>query len=197
MQMQCYGLMVREATPTAGVHLILDDGEEHDVPFDSEAQRSITDALTAFVSSMPAPGTLVDAPALAKPGSACLMCSYRAVCTAYLERAPRWWNDYPPGLERLPLDTWGRVIDIRNEDVTSLTLLDDAERQIQIDRIDPSHGLDQAQVGDRIYFFSLKAVGSIHGVNGQRFQPRNYYEIPRDRRERRAWETVAFIDDSN
>ncbi|WP_373064608.1 PD-(D/E)XK nuclease family protein, partial [Gemmatimonas sp.] len=95
LQMQFYGVMVLEADPSAQVRLLLDDGEQHEVPFDERTAAATRRNLQALAAAMPAPDAAVTAGELASPGPCCASCSHRIVCRAYRAKAPIWWRDYP------------------------------------------------------------------------------------------------------
>lgn len=193
LQLQAYGLMLMERLPNAQVRLVVDDGEEREVPFDLETRRATRDALERFASSMPPPGRS-SAVELASSGQACLGCQVRHVCPVYRTNAPTWWKQYPSEIERLPSDVWGVASEIRGDTRIDLVLRDDAARRVRIDGLDGRHGIGHAVVGSRIWFFGLEATGATRAFDGSRFHPRSFHELPRDRLERRAWTPQVFVD---
>lgn len=196
LQMQCYGLMITEHSPSSEVRLILDDGDEYQVPFDHEVRDSTREFLRTLTAGMPAAGAVGDAADLATPGAACTTCAFRVACRAYRREAPAWWAEYPRDVERIPSDTWGIVRGVTGGAQTSLILDDDAGRKVRVDGLDQRHGLVDARTGDRVWAFALNAAGPARGFDGRQFHPRNFFELPRDRRERRAWGVVTFAEPS-
>ena len=91
LQLQAYGLLLLESQPGADVRLVVDDGEEREVPFDFDARRKATDEVMRITGSMPPAGP-ASAEELTRPGSSCLACSIRHVCPAYRATAPAWWK---------------------------------------------------------------------------------------------------------
>lgn len=193
MQIRCYGLMIAEMAPTSDVRLILDDGEAHEVPFDDSARAEALEFVLGLIGTMPSAGSTGPASDLARPGSACATCPHRVVCAAYREQAPRWWRDHPTDIDHLPFDTWGRVLDVLHGQQISLMLEDDAGRRVKVDRLGSRHGLADVMKGHRLWLFSLNRVGIARGFDGRSFYPRNFFELPRDLREQRAWTVVAFV----
>jgi hypothetical protein len=193
LQLQAYGLMLLEQHPDAEVRLVVDDGEEREVPFDRERRRSTRETLERFVSSMP-PSERTSAIELANPGRACWGCQIRHVCPAYRTKAPSWWKEYPSTIDRLPTDVWGIAVEIRHTPNVEVILRDDAGRRVLISGLSHRHGIDQACVAGRIWFFGLEATGATRSFNGSRFHPRSFHELPRDRLERRAWVPHIYFE---
>ncbi|KYG06935.1 hypothetical protein BE21_31965 [Sorangium cellulosum] len=193
LQLRAYGLMLLERRPGADVRLVVDDGEEREIPFDTEARRVATDVLRRIADAMPRPG-VARTEELAAPGKSCWGCPIRHVCPAYRASAPDWWKQYPAGIERLSNDVWGTVLEVLGEGRVDVILRDDARRRVRIDGLDPRHGITSRLVGNRIWFFGLEATGATRGFDGTRFHPRSFHELPRDRLERRAWALHVFLD---
>ncbi len=193
MQLQAYGLLLLERQRGAEVRLVVDDGEEREVPFDLEARRTAKEVLTGITGSMP-PAGLASARELTNPGPSCLGCSIRHVCPAYRANAPDWWKQYPSNVERLSNDAWGTALELLGEGRVDLVMRDEAERRVRIDGLDDRHGIAPSLVGKRIWFFGLEATGATRGFDGTRFHPRSFHELPRDRLERRAWALQVFIE---
>lgn len=194
LQMQCYGLMILDEAPSATVRLILDDGEEHEVPFGPDAEDTVRARVDALMAVMPPAHVAVEAPSLASPGASCAMCNFRLACASYRDAAPRWWRSYPDGVDRIPGDTWGHVVGVTVNGTLSLVLDDVAGRRVSVDRLDSRHELDAVEPGSSLWLFALNAAGRGRGNDGRRYQPRNFYELPRDRWEQRAWAATAYVD---
>ena len=191
LQLRAYGLMLLERHPEADVRLVVDDGEEREIAFDSEARLNAKDTLRRVVDAMPPPG-LARAEELAVPGRSCWGCPIRHVCLGYRGSAPDWWKQYPADVERLANDIWGTMTEVFGEGRVDVVLRDDAGRRVRVDGIDPRHGVTSDLLGSRIHFFGLEATGATRGFDGTRFHPRSFHELPRDRLERRAWTLEVF-----
>lgn len=191
LQLQAYGLMFVEAKPQATVQLVVDNGTELPVAFDKTARESARDRINELTSGLPAAGTRRTED-LARPGRDCLGCRVRHMCRPYLQQAPRWWSAYPTNENRISNDIWGTVTAI-NADLTDVTLVDAAGRQARIDRLDRRHGIDGKVVGQCLSLFDLESSGPSRDFKGQRYHPRVFHELPRDRRERRAWGMQCFV----
>jgi RecB family exonuclease len=193
MQLQAYGLLLLERQRGAEVRLVVDDGEEREVPFDLDARRAAKEVLTGITGSMP-PAGLASARELTSPGPSCWGCPIRHVCPAYRANAPGWWKQYPSNVDRLSNDVWGAALEVLGEGRVDLVLRDDAGRRVRIDGLDDRHGIAPSLVGKRIWFFGLEATGATRGFDGARFHPRSFHELPRDRLERRAWALHVFVE---
>lgn len=198
LQLQAYGLLVLEAQPGADVRLVVDDGEEREVPFDVDARRKATDEVMRITRSMPPAGP-ASAEELPRPGTSCLGCSVRHVCPAYRANAPAWWKQYPSNIDRLSNDVWGTALEVLGvgQERVDLVLRDDAGRRVRIDGLSDRHGLTPSVAGKRIWFFGLEATGATRGFDGARFHPRTFHELPRDRMERQAWALQVFSEPQN
>lgn len=194
LQMQCYGLMIRDEAPDATVRLILDDGEEHEVLFDRDVEDAVRARVDALLAAMPQAHATVAAASLATPGASCTMCSFRPACATYRKAAPHWWRSYPEDVDRIPVDTWGHVVAVTVKGMPSLILDDAAGRRVSVDRLDSRHELDGVEPGSPLWLFALNAAGRGRGTDGRRYHPRNFYEMPRDRWERRAWTATSYGD---
>lgn len=193
-QMQCYGLMIRDEAPGSTVRLIVDDGEEHEVPFDMEVESHVRKRVGALVAAMPPAHATVAATSLAKPGAACAICSFRLSCASYRDAAPCWWRECPEGVDRIPGDTWGNVVSVTAKGTMSLILEDVAGRRVSVARLDARHELEGIEPGLPLWLFALNASGRGRRPDGRRYYPRNFYEMPRDRWERRAWGATVYVE---
>lgn len=196
LQLQAYGLLLLERQPGADVRLVVDDGQEREVPFDLDAQLKATDQIMHLTGSMPNAGT-ASAQELAHPGLSCLGCSVRHVCPAYRGIAPVWWKQYPSDIDRLSNDVWGVVLEVLGDDRVDVVLRDDAGRRVRIDGLADRHRIKGSLAGQRMWFFGLEATGPTRGFDGVRFHPRSFHELPRDRMERQAWALQVFTDTQN
>jgi RecB family exonuclease len=194
LQMWAYGLILAEAEPTAQIRLVVDDGQEREIAFDDAARSRAFEELMALVSDLPSPG-VASSSSLANAGEACWSCAHRHRCDSYLRVAPEWWKSYPREVGRVPFDVWGTLLEVEREpSSTNLRLLDVAGRRVRIAGIDFRHGEFDQLVGENVFLFSLEARGTSRSFNGERFHPRSFHELPRDRYEKRAWAVEIFLD---
>lgn len=193
LQLQAYGLMFLEAEPGAKVVLVVDIGKEISVAFDEAARGRARDRIEALLESVPAAGRHALAK-ITKPGTDCLGCLARHQCKAYIAQAPSWWLAYPEKGERVSHDSWGTVTAASHGvGGVDVTLEDAAGRRIRIDRLDRRHGITASHIGRVLWLFDLESSGPAMNFKGQRFHPRVFHELPRDRRERRAWRAQVFL----
>jgi RecB family exonuclease len=193
LQLKAYGLLLFERLGTKVVRLIVDDGEERDVPFDIVSRQAANETILRITASMP-PAGRISAGQLATAGPACWGCPIRHVCPAYRESAPKWWKTYPASIDRLSSEIWGTVSNVFGDGPVDVVLRDDAGRRVRVDGLDTRHGIDGSLVGQRLWFFGLEATGTTRGFDGTRFHPRSFHELPRDRMERRAWALETFLE---
>lgn len=193
LQLQAYGLMFLETRPDADLMLVVDIGEEIPVAFDEAARAHAREQIKALLTPVPVAGRY-SMGSLATPGADCLGCRVRHLCSAYLAQAPSWWLAYPDRSTRISYDNWG-TIKAMSEGVGGIdvTLEDAAGRRVRIDRLDRRHGLTAAHLGRVLWLFELESAGPARDFKGQRYHPRVFHELPRDRRERRAWGAQAFL----
>jgi hypothetical protein len=194
LQLRAYGLILMELEPTTEVRLVVDDGEERELSFDSSSRATARNELDAILAEVPPPG-VADARELATPGAGCFGCSTRHVCPGYRESAPSWWASYPAELDRAPNDTWGELLEVRpnpRAPTVDAWLRDVSNRRVRVDGLHERHGLGAESIGMRIALFDLEATGQTRGFDGQRYHPRSFHELPRDGRERRAWSVSMF-----
>lgn len=192
LQLQAYGLMFSEAEPAAEIVLVVDVGRDHAIAFDPTARERARSEIGAMAAKFPAAGRQA-LEAVAAPGSDCLGCRIRHVCKAYLAQAPAWWAKYPEGVDRIPNDAWGVVKSVKNGMTGLDVVIDDAAgRRVHVEGIDVRHG-HAVSVGNAFGAFELEASGPARDFKGRRYQPRVFHELPRDRRERRAWTAQFFV----
>ena len=74
-----------------------------------------------------------------------------------------------------------------------VTLEDSAGRRVRIDRLAHRHGITASYVGRVLWLFDLESPVPGRDFKGHRYHPRVFHELPRDRRERRAWGAQVFL----
>lgn len=187
-QLLLYGIMTQTLDPNARVALVVNDGEEHEIPFDSVVCSETHAWLRGILDSLPA-GKNVPADEHSKVGPNCRWCSTRHVCERYLREAPYLWTQETEW--ELPLDTWGSVekFMMKSDDLVDVTLLDDAGRHVKIFGLRQVH-LGKIKAGERIWMFGLATSRSSLYKNSWR-HPLNFHEIDFDGRNR-AWSLAVF-----
>jgi hypothetical protein len=184
--------MILERVAGAHIELIADDGTEHTVPFEEKDVSDTRAWLLGTLAGLPA-GVSRSASSLAKPGPTCAGCSVRHVCPAYREAAPELWregSDTGP----MPIDTWGIVTSsmTSNDAMLTLELEDAARRRVKLFRLDRRHdALRAIQPGDALWFFGLCGWAS-QGADRRWRHPRNFWELPADATQKRAWSLAVF-----
>lgn len=191
-QLRLYALAVAHYDPSAEIELCVVEGTStRHLDWDTESRAETERLLEELLARLPA-GKECQSNELARSGPWCSNCSFRHVCRVYLEDAPQIWSvgcDSGP----YPLDIWGEIR--RREQTTagiSLDVTDAANRNVHLQRIDIRHGsLDSFNSGRRVYLFGLASTQpSQH--QGKHFHPRNFFELPSDRRPFRAWSLAVF-----
>lgn len=183
-QLQLYGLMVKRATPSSEVELVVEGQQEYVIRFDHEIITQTEDWVRKLVSSLPK-GKTVTATELARPGSGCTTCRYRHVCSAYLKNAPQRWgseNSY-----RLPLDIAGTVKSVTEglDGLINVVLRDKAGRRVKIFALTPEHVRDLRE-NMRLWLFNLNAYRLNQNPDRWR-HPLNFYEVSLDEPANTAW----------
>jgi hypothetical protein len=191
-QLWLYGLAVIEALPDCTVRLIVDNGAEHVLPFGSAEVRSAESWLSTLLSAFPA-GNDVAVAVLARPGPPCHGCPIRHVCLPYHRAAVVRWQDGAQE-EPLPSDIWGviRSVSRRADGARDIDLVDASGRRVRVNGLDDRHdALESVSAGDPIWIFGLMGIVK-RGRKGEWLHPRNFWELPSDSTQDRAWSTAVF-----
>jgi hypothetical protein len=190
-QMELYATMAEHLSPGKRVRLYVQHSRRDELRWDEVTRREITERLSEVSSRFPAGATL-DARSLANPGPHCRNCSFRPVCSAYLERAPSWWPNVSSNPRPLPYDVWGTVTRIQRNDCVRIEMLDAAGRTVQVEGLRPVHGWSRVVPGSMLYLFNLEPTEdtSRHGV---RIHPRNFHEMAPGRAWSDALSMSAFL----
>jgi len=100
-------------------------------------------------------------------------------------------EDLPESLKKLSRRQAIEISHARfDADVDRLTR---ALSQLEELRQPKRHGIEVSTVGEQLWFFDLEGSGPARDFKGQRYHARVFHELPRDRRERRAWGMQPFI----
>ncbi len=189
LQLRIYGVMALEHNPADRLRLVVDSGTEHELAFDRSVQTDTRAWILQRIRDLPRESWIHDRE-LAKTGVWCATCPYRHTCSTYLESAPATWMQ--GATERGPLDTWGRVTDIkqRSRALVDLTVNDAAGRRVRIFGVEAGRVAD-TRLGDQIWLFGLRAR-SIRDPGGKWRHPVNFYETSDDEPRERAWSLEIF-----
>lgn len=143
------------------------------VPWDDAARKRIRGLLDQQLAGLQEAAVL-GASDLATPGASCRRCTFRTVCSKYLSEAPHLWLS-PATSGRMPLDVWGTLRRLEEApDAIRVELRDDVGRLVVVDELSRGWGLQDARIGDRIFFFDLEADEDRQ--HAERVQPSNFRE---------------------
>ena len=193
LQLRLYGIMAKVLDPRARVTLVVNNGEEHLIPFDSTVCTETMAWLRSTMGSL-IPGSIITADKCARVGPDCLWCGIRHRCERYFREVPNLWDREVEW--RLPLDTWGTVerLESNNFGLVNLTLLDGGNRRVKIFRVRKAR-LEGLNVGGRVWFFDLAA--SRPTFRGRMWRhPLNFHEIDDSDDTNRAWSLKVFAGKS-
>jgi len=193
LQLLLYGLLAQYLDPKAHLSLIVNDGMEHPILFDSKIMEETESRLISMMSSFVS-GEIVPAERHAKLCLDCSWCGIRHRCLRYLREVPGLWTREIEW--RLPLDTWGTVERFVTNDngLLDLTLLDEGGRRIKVFRVRETH-LTKLAIGKRVWLFDLAA--SQTALDGNYWKhPLNFHEINEFDPTDRAWSLQVFFERS-
>ena len=191
MQVRLYALAAEEST-NLPIRLFLEGGERHQVLWSRHERQETISLLQGVLSDLPQ-GVRVSAPELAMPGRQCAVCRVRPQCQRYIDEAPELWRDLEIA-GHLPLDTWGRIVSIRQHRTAQDIELKDPNGDLVIIRgLDTSRRVASLRPGDSIYLFGLERTEDRRS-HGSVTRPRNFHEFPPDsgQRLRRARSLLVF-----
>jgi RecB family exonuclease len=190
-QLRCYGLMLLESDSTSTIRLVVDDGDDHEIPFTTTDRRKLKRRLTELGQELPA-GSQMIAANLASPGKACLSCPFRHRCRAYLDTEPRMWaaSKHPA----IPRDTWGKVIghSVDANSTFGIVLRDAAGRSIRVDRLDTARWSMPPDIGTYLWAFNLESPISRSRARAANLHPAVFHECPADSTQNRAWSLQLY-----
>jgi RecB family exonuclease len=191
-QMRLYALAILEVSPAAHVELRISDEGDHEVSMEEDALNETVSWLEGVLAGLPA-GARLGSSDLASPGPECDQCPFRHVCSGYLREAPRLWKTGTED-QRMPLDLWGDVLAVASQGSQwVLDVQDAAGRRARVTRLDGRHEeLTRVCPGMRVWMFGLSAATSP--IRGRWFHPRNFYELPAETNQRRAWSLAIFAE---
>ena len=191
MQVRLYALAAEEST-NAPIRLFLEGSERHQVLWGRHERQETISLLQGVLSDLPQ-GVRVSAPGLAMPGRQCAVCRVRPQCQRYIDEAPKLWRDLEIA-GHLPLDTWGRIVSIRQLGrVQDIELKDPNGNLVIVRGLDTARRVDSLRLGDPIYLFGLECTEDRRS-HGSVTRPRNFHEFPPDSGQRlqRARSLLVF-----
>ena len=190
-QLELYGLLARETEPHTKIRLLVSRHEDEEVPFGPQEESEARVKLNALLARLPANEQRKSSD-LAQPGAACVGCSFRHVCSSYIEHAGDRWSKTAD--ERLPPDIWGTVTKVETQSGTSVHLRDQAQRNCVVRRLDPNRfDLSAVVPGQPIGFFSALVDGGTEGARGEPRHPTVFAERQAAPDIKRAWDLAIFI----
>jgi len=190
VQVGLYALSIESLT-SAQVETVVRQDAPVVVPWDDAARARIRGLLDQQLAALPE-AALIDASDLATPGASCRRCSFRAVCSKYLNEAPQLWLS-PATSGRMPLDAWGTLRKLEETpDAIRVELRDDVGRLVVVDELSRAWGLQDSRIGDRLFFFGLEADQDRQ--HAERVQPSNFREgaLMKGSARRRAYGLRVF-----
>ena len=191
MQVRLYALAAEEST-ISPIRLFLEGGERHQVLWGRHERQETISLLQGVLSDLPQ-GVRASAPGLAMPGRQCAVCRVRPQCQRYIDEAPELWQDLEIA-GHLPLDTWGRIVSVRQRGTLQDIELKDPNGDLVIVRgLDTARRVASLRPGDSIYLFGLERTEDRR-LHGSVTRPRNFHELPPDsgQRLRRAQSLLVF-----
>ena len=191
MQVRLYALAAEEST-NSPIRLFLEGSERHKVLWGRHERQETVSLLQKVLSDLPQ-GVRVSAPGLAMPGRQCTLCRVRPQCQRYIDEAPELWQDLEIA-GQLPLDTWGRIVSIRQRGTVQDIELKDPNGDLVIVRgLDTARRVASLRLDDWIYLFGLERTEDRRS-HGSVTRPRNFHEFPPDggQRLRRARSLLVF-----
>ena len=193
LQVRLYALAAEEST-NSPIRLFLEGSERHQVLWGRHERQETISLLQEVLSELPQ-GVRTSAPGLAMPGHQCAVCRVRPQCQRYIDEAPELWQDLEIA-GHLPLDTWGRIVSIRQRGTVQDIELKDPNGDLVIVRgLDTARRVDSLRLDDLIYLFGLERTEDRRS-HGSVTRPRNFHEFPPDngQRLRRARSLLVFGD---
>ena len=191
LQLRLYALAIKSIAPTVRVDLFAMEGTPVPIAATDDVIAETRDWLQNILHLLP-PGATIDTRSLANPGPQCAFCAFRHVCPRYLDEAPGLWLT---GVEAAPMpyDSWGEITEAKFEgDFSMVDIVDAAGRKVKITRLSARHGNSTDFVrGQRLYLFGL-VTHRTNIIGGRYFHPRNFFELPVDVTQRRAWSLAVF-----
>ena len=190
LQLLIYGIMAQSLDPSACVSLVINDGTEHQVPFDHEISEHKKDWLRSIMGSL-VPGTIAWAEEHEMVGPDCRWCRIRHCCTKYIRETPELWTR---DIEwQLPMDTWGTLeaLTPKRNELVDLTLSDASGRRVKVFNVKETH-LEKLIVGTRLWLFELASSRAALSGNFWR-HPLNFYEVGESDMSDRAWSLQVFV----
>jgi hypothetical protein len=173
-QLHLYAYMAETIAPEKPVRLVVQHSRKEEIPWDGEARARTRERHRRIIEAYPV-GAIVDAAAVATPGSHCVRCRIRPRCTAYLKAAPCWWANGAGNPRPLPYDAWGLVSRFQAERDVTLEIVDPSGRAVLVEGLERDRDWNHVRVGTTIYLFDLEPSEDVYR-HGVRIHPRNFHE---------------------
>jgi hypothetical protein len=192
IQLRLYGLMLLELISNSRLQLKVVSGTgTTEVSFSREDVENTRAWLSQRTSAL-RDGEQAEASSLAVVGPQCRGCTARLICPAYRNAVSELWKRTDLAME-LPLDTAGTILQVEaGTEQTTLKIQDLAGRVAKIHRLSapPFH---PTQFGrDSLFWFFNLASSEAHPLHGIWRHPRNFYDLPCNSLEHRAWTLQAY-----
>jgi hypothetical protein len=198
LQLRLYGLVILESVPSASVQPYVQSGEQrYVVPFTPYDVQQTESEHKKLLGNLP-PEQSRPADSLAELGPHCRTCRVRHVCPRYRTEVTTLWAK-PIAQFRLPLDVSGSVVGRERVDngAYTLTLRDAVGRLVKIHRLNLSEeDFEALTVFRQVWFFNLSShEGGLRSSIWH--HPRNFYQLPANPGEARAWSMEIFAVDGD
>ena len=190
-QLRLYALIARKLGDPAQKAII--GGSEYvEHTFSDEELDLFASAFREFLDANPA-GAALSASEAASPGSVCRFCRLRPQCSKYLEAAPAMWSNDGDQPRPLPMDAWGRVIDLRHEAVGStVRLVDPMGREVVIRGVVQEKGDESIDFGSYLFAFNLLATQDCY-QHGRVLHPRSFHVEAPGKRWKSALQARIYL----
>ncbi len=175
LQLHLYALMAEHVTGRR-VRLFVHGRQRVPIEWDGPPREAVVQRLSSLSAAYPA-GDSVLANEVSRPGPHCVGCRLRSQCSRYLHDVPAWWPNVRDNPRPLPLDVWGVVRTLGEDERGSTLHLDDAAgRQVVVSGISPRHGVEGLKPNATVFAFGL-AAGEDVFMHGRSLHPRAFHEI--------------------
>lgn len=189
-QLQLY-LLMAEILSGRAARGVVEGSVDFKVPWTPAIREATLARVEMMISKFPG-GSGVRAADVASPGPHCGHCRLRPRCASYLSQASSWWPNSGEHPRPMPLDAWGRLVDVDIEPIGfRVRLEDDLGRLILVRGLDPRTKIDRHPIGTKIFIFDLQSTEDSR-AHGRRIHPRAFHQRSPGARWATAWTTSVF-----